>query len=231
MPVSQGKSPTILLSCSGKRLGWEPPLLSCLRAPGADRAALPLACHTPQGRPPGAPFSLTCSPPRRLLWADLVSSGSAVPGPGAVSGIQEGSREAEMLAECVNGRAWQPLFFIATPVSTGFLTSRSTPELSNRLRPFIGAADSDSGNMMFRRIRNDCHPWQILKILETRAIICSNSFISQNRKHDIICCAASNTAHRSRISVKRGPSAALGPAGFDIVQPESQRSASAHCLS
>lgn len=105
--------------------------------------------------------------------------------------------EAKMLVECMNGCALQPLFYIGTPVLISFLISIKYPRVVKQDQTVHqSSSDSDSGNMRFKRIRNHCYPSWILKILKRQKqweIICSNSFIFQKRKHDMVCCTASNT--------------------------------------
>ena len=58
------------------------------------------------------------------------------------------------------------------------------------------SSGSESSNMC-RRIRKDHHLWWI-KVLERQKqweIKCSNSFILQKRKYEMICCTAWNTPH------------------------------------
>lgn len=61
-----------------------------------------------------------------------------------------------MWAECISGRALQPLFFIGTPVSDSCFISISTQELSDWLRPLINPV-LVLKVVTCRRIRKDHH--------------------------------------------------------------------------
>lgn len=67
-----------------------------------------------------------------------------------------------MLVDCMNGRALQPRFFIGTPVY-----QHEYPRVVRQAQTLHqSSSDSDSGNMMFRTIRNECYLAWILNILE-----------------------------------------------------------------